>query len=227
MLGPDGTTKRCTKCSETKPLDGFHKWRRGKDGLTNWCKACRCAYEKSRNAADPERNRARVREWREKNPERAISARRHYYETHRSVIIQSVRDWRAANPDRKRAQALAQRAANPERHREYNRKWRQKNPEIYFANKAMRRAKCQASKTELVSPAAILARDCGICHICAMQVDPRNWHQDHIVPLSMGGSHTMDNIAVSHPWCNRIKSARTLDRVDRDFCRAETVRRMG
>lgn len=36
------TTKRCTKCGETKPTSDFHKRRRSPDGLQCWCKACSC-----------------------------------------------------------------------------------------------------------------------------------------------------------------------------------------
>jgi len=33
-------TKRCSKCKETKPVSGFSKDARRKDGLCSWCKEC-------------------------------------------------------------------------------------------------------------------------------------------------------------------------------------------
>jgi hypothetical protein len=36
--------KRCGRCGEMKPVDQFHRWKRG-DGFQPWCKACRKAYD--------------------------------------------------------------------------------------------------------------------------------------------------------------------------------------
>ena len=33
-------TKRCTKCSEVKPLDEYHRDASTSDGHARWCKAC-------------------------------------------------------------------------------------------------------------------------------------------------------------------------------------------
>lgn len=38
---PDSASKRCTKCGETKPLDGFGKDRTRADGRFPWCRKCR------------------------------------------------------------------------------------------------------------------------------------------------------------------------------------------
>ncbi len=51
-LGPpqipvDGS-KQCTKCDETKPLDGFTRDKRGKYGRHNWCKKCCDEYNRRR-----------------------------------------------------------------------------------------------------------------------------------------------------------------------------------
>lgn len=37
-------TKKCTKCGEEKPLDGFHKKTASSDGRASHCKACRARY---------------------------------------------------------------------------------------------------------------------------------------------------------------------------------------
>ena len=48
----ESTTKKCTKCDETKTLDCFHKNKSTKDGLAGYCKLCRKPYshtEKSKS----------------------------------------------------------------------------------------------------------------------------------------------------------------------------------
>jgi 5-methylcytosine-specific restriction endonuclease McrA len=60
----------------------------------------------------------------------------------------------------------------------------------------------------------VLERDEGICHICSDPVDPNEWHLDHVVPLSKGGTHEYANVAVSHPFCNESKGDKLLEELD-------------
>lgn len=45
-----------------------------------------------------------------------------------------------------------------------------------------------------------------ICHWCGARCE--TYEIDHIVPLSKGGQHKLDNLAISCPTCNRRKGAR-------------------
>jgi len=45
-------------------------------------------------------------------------------------------------------------------------------------------------------------RDNGRCHICGRRVDSKDWHLDHLIPLSCGGPHSRLNVSVSCPKCN-------------------------
>jgi len=53
----------------------------------------------------------------------------------------------------------------------------------------------------------VLARDGEVCHLC---------HQagatsvDHIVPVAMGGTNDLANLAAAHLGCNSSKGARLL-----------------
>ena len=50
--------KRCGRCSELKPLDEFHRWKRG-DGYQRWCKVCRKDYDAAYTARTLARRRER------------------------------------------------------------------------------------------------------------------------------------------------------------------------
>lgn len=56
-------TKQCSKCGEVKPLEGFVKQIRNRDGRTGKCKVC------SNKEIDPIKNRARARAWAIANPD--------------------------------------------------------------------------------------------------------------------------------------------------------------
>jgi 5-methylcytosine-specific restriction endonuclease McrA len=67
---------------------------------------------------------------------------------------------------------------------------------------------------------AIYERDNGRCGICGNNVDPVDFHIDHIHPISKGGTDDPENLQCSHPHCNtrkaaRIKTVVTLDAPDK------------
>lgn len=93
MAAEDCTTKHCSKCGEPRPLTQFRKRKESRDGRAYECDLCRSARrraryasdeayrrrildkQRSKNAADPEPNRRKVREWAAKNPEKVKDAR--------------------------------------------------------------------------------------------------------------------------------------------------------
>lgn len=55
----------------------------------------------------------------------------------------------------------------------------------------------------------LLARDGPTCHLCSESVDPdlrsphpRSGTVDHLVPIALGGSHSLDNVRLAHRSCN-------------------------
>lgn len=49
----------------------------------------------------------------------------------------------------------------------------------------------------------------GVCCLCGEWVQPRHASMDHVHPLSLGGTHTWDNIQLVHLVCNLRKGAKT------------------
>ena len=88
-------TKQCSKCRETKPVEGFGQDRSRKDGLCYSCKECKNAANTTWRTANLDKARTIEAAWRAANRDRAKAA---------SVA------WRAANPDRQKARLAAYRA---------------------------------------------------------------------------------------------------------------------
>lgn len=78
---------------------------------------------------------------------------------------------------------------------------------------ANREALKRSPDSDKVDRSIVFDRDNGTCYLCESQVDPDDWHMDHVVPISKGGPHTYDNVRVTHPNCNLRKS----DRLPEDF----------
>ena len=60
---------------------------------------------------------------------------------------------------------------------------------------------------------AVVERDGAVCHLCHEPIDlTLSGHAlmgltiDHVIPLSRGGSHTLDNLKPAHRTCNARKS---------------------
>lgn len=84
-----------------------------------------------------------------------------------------------------------------------------------------RRAQQHATKTEPYSAYDVVNKWGDNCHVCEESIDmslPRHpsggegWeqglHLDHVVPLSKGGTDTLDNVKPTHAICNLRKSAK-------------------
>jgi 5-methylcytosine-specific restriction endonuclease McrA len=65
----------------------------------------------------------------------------------------------------------------------------------------------------------IRVRDGGACWICdeavdraAVFPDPLSETTDHVIPISLGGDHTPENIALAHLKCNVAKGNKILEK---------------
>src|SRR5690349_19945243 len=48
-------------------------------------------------------------------------------------------------------------------------------------------------------------RDMGICQICYRTANILDCNVDHIVPVAKGGTNDLDNLQLTHIWCNSRK----------------------
>lgn len=83
------------------------------------------------------------------------------------------------------------------------------------ANYQKRRALKKGAAAERIVPLEVFERDGWLCGICSGAVDPERAYPDplspsldHIVPLSMGGAHSLANTQLAHLGCNVRKGAR-------------------
>jgi len=158
--------RRCPKCQQNKPE------------ATDWyttnrtaCKQCIRERRRARYAANKDRDRAYMAQYRDANRERIHATQAKY---------------RVANADKIRAY-----------HAKHN--WRYRSE---------RRARERnAHRVERFDRAEIIERDGQRCHLCGKRVPLKDIHLDHLVPLSKGGAHAPDNIAVAHSTCNLRRHA--------------------
>lgn len=98
--------------------------------------------------------------------------------------------------------------------------WRAENLERSRETAKARRALKRGARVESFTSAEIYERDGWVCGICSEPI-PRGaiWPDrlsvslDHIIPISLGGEHSMANVQASHLGCNSRKGNR-IDTAD-------------
>lgn len=81
--------KLCKRCNQFVLYPNFYKWKLGKDGYADWCKACRSSHDKT---VYPE-TKVRFNNW--LKTEHGLAVKR-----------QSNISWKRANPDKRRYSAI-------------------------------------------------------------------------------------------------------------------------
>lgn len=134
--------------------------------------------------ANPERHAERTRVWARENPE----ARRAYYERNKTAIFAGIRRYRDENPEMVRA-------------------WKRDREQ-------RRSARITTTQIEAIKSLNVYDRDQWVCQLCLLPVDsevqwpdPMSPSLDHVVPLSRGGGHVLENVQLAHLVCNMQKGA--------------------
>jgi 5-methylcytosine-specific restriction endonuclease McrA len=115
-----------------------------------------------------------------------------------------------------RKNGIKRKISNPEKSRETTKKWVKNNPERVFAHYLTRRARVKTRSTQAEIKDAnkfamiIKSSDSFSCRYCGFIFPISSLHIDHIIPVSRGGSHSVDNLAASCKTCNLSKGARLL-----------------
>lgn len=81
--------------------------------------------------------------------------------------------------------------------------------------RARRRKRFRQAKRpgEVITMAALIERDAGLCQICKRKVSIGSWSDgdrlaptvDHIIPIAHGGDHTWKNVQLAHAQCNFMR----------------------
>jgi hypothetical protein len=122
---PATDDKTCSKCAETKPHTEFNRNSAEVDGLQRICRECervrhRSYYLENRheilaamrevNVANPEKNRAKARNWQKANWPRAKARQDEWRAANGDLVRQWARDWARRHPERRLHNTRKQRA---------------------------------------------------------------------------------------------------------------------
>lgn len=208
----------CYMCKNTKPTTEFYKDKTQTGGYGYTCKPCSIEKQRKYRESKPaqywteydrkyaETKRINAKQKRQNNKELYRHKWRVKFESDKDKINNWARIRYANNIEVEREKARQYFANNPEVRRKARRNWVAKNREVVRAFAAEYRARKLAATTEKVDYKQIIERDKSICWICKQIVPEDKIDIDHIIPLTRGGSHSYENLAVSCTSCNRKKN---------------------
>ncbi len=182
-LTQDGK-RRCSTCQSVFPAtpEYFGRQSNTKLGLTSQCKQCLSKRNKKLKSSRKQLDKELLNEYRKKNPERVRQWKRKSYLRNRETVIQKSREYRQLNPDKVKPTTEQQRVKS-----------------------AMKRARKKSfvgrySKQDVADK---LVSQAGKCFYCSTELT--DYHVDHYIPLSRGGTNWPDNIVLACPECNLAK----------------------
>lgn len=182
--------KQCTKCAEFKLVDMFYKGKNDKP--RSHCKTCVKLAESIRSKANPQKQNARQKAWRDANPDKSKAIVKRHFESNKEVMYQRTAIWRKNN-------------------REYANElsciWAKNNPAKAAASASKRRAKILCATPKWADSKQIQV-EYDLADWCS-KVTGTKYHVDHIVPLqgkNVCGLHVHQNLRVIQAKDNREKS---------------------
>lgn len=217
MPNSTGAARLCVICAG--PLPPRKKKICGEECL----RAHAAAYRRDWRSADPARveaDRARARAKSRTEVAERLAAKAPRYCVHCGAPIdprRRVGTVQCGADTCRKAQRAAEMRDWQQRYREQNGKRYEHDrfPGNRLVHNRARRALKLATQADPIDSADVFERDGWRCGVCGGDVDPLLRHPDplsasldHVVPLSRGGTHTLDNVRCAHLRCNVRKNAR-------------------
>lgn len=200
--------KVCVRCKQEKPKDQFHRCKRFSDGLRRWCKECEKAYKRERYAKDSSSILEYNNKFRREHRNHYLELKRKSYKKHQADISARTKEDRKINPEKYRRVDRKRYTNDPRKFREYQRVYRAANRDKRNVWHHTRRSRSKAGGGFTTEQWAMLCiwfgNECLACGAKETTVD-------HVIPLSLKGTNTIDNLQPLCNPCNNRKHAKIVD----------------
>lgn len=168
---------------------------------------------KAKNAAwfknNPEKAKAFGVAWRAENAEKNKAKNAAWNKANPDKLREYSKKWAKENPEKVKEQYAKWRANNEEYVKERLKVWQQNNPDTVKIYNQNRRALKIANGGTLSKglEKKLFKLQKGKCACCGHSLGD-DYHLDHIMPLSLGGANTDDNMQLLRSLCNLQKHAK-------------------
>ena len=199
--------KTCAACGLEKSLESFSPKRKKSGSISHQskCKVCRAESARLERIKNPDAVRATARlvnagktaEQKKKQAEYLAEWRRNNKEKVATYRTKDVVQKYSKTRYEKHSQSIKLKVSA----------YRKKNPEKVRALNQSRRGLKRSGKLSPDIIKTLLSKQKGLCVCCRKKLG-RDFHLDHIIPLSLGGSNTDENVQLLKAKCNLQKNAK-------------------
>lgn len=173
---------------------------------------------RARYAANREVRIKQNKEYHKLHPEVAVKGWRKYQANHPDRCRKANRDWYRRNVEQQRERVRIKNQIAYQKNKmkllEKNREWRSRNKECIRAKSMKRKALLLGASVNLKKIRewmdSVTSKPTARCYYCDTIIPSSLVHFDHIVALSKGGAHSVDNLCVSCGPCNLSKKAKSI-----------------
>lgn len=183
--------KKCGKCKLEKDEIEFNNNKSKKDSLATECKLCKrqqdARYREVSLLKNPEYNKIYQIQYRKENAAQIDAKKKIYIKNNKTAHLKRQHNWYEKNKYDIKNRISLYKKEHPEQYQMYNNR---------------RIARKKTSIIEIFTHQDIINRYGNKCFYC----DGLFIHIDHYMPLSRGGTHTLENVRPSCEHCNLTKS---------------------
>lgn len=184
--------KKCSKCGNEQSLDNFHNNKSKKDGKATECKKCKREQDIKYRQKNIQCYKHYLKEYNQINKDKLREQKKKYIAKNKIYYLKRQHAWYEKNKDLIKARISRYKKEHLKQYQMYNNK---------------RMASKKTTTIEKFTIQNIIDKYGDKCFY-----GPHDFtHIDHYIPLSKGGSHTLDNVRPSCEQCNLEKSNKLPD----------------
>lgn len=184
--------KKCSKCGKYKDINDFHKNKSKSDRLSTECKECKRKQDSKYREENLEYYKEYLANYNKINKDELYDKKKIYISENKLDHLKRRHNWYEDNKEEIKARTSQYKKDHPEQYQMYNNR---------------RAARKKTSIIEKFTHQDIIDKYGSQCIYCGGSFDKI----DHYIPLSKGGSHTLDNVRPSCEHCNLTKSNKLPD----------------
>jgi len=225
--------KTCTKCKITKPFSEYNKSKQAKSGLKPRCRECQKEDGQEWRDNNPDNKREYYLKNRQtsldnskkyaiRNRDKLKEYNKEYYKENKQIAISNAREYALRNKDKIAEYKKAWVKKHEVRLKANHKKYRQTEAyKISKANSTNKRRVLKINSSDGTIPTDnlypltqeleyLLELQDYKCNNCDCDIT-QGKHLDHHIPLSKGGTHSINNVVWLCPTCNMRKSDKMPD----------------
>lgn len=197
--------KYCKNCKEDFSAPGDHWYSNGENKFR--CKNKTKNYRKE-NILDI-KNREKV--YRDLNKSVLNKRCKDWRIRNKDRILKEEKQYRLENIDRVKARKSRYKAKNRDNIKILAKQWRKNNPDKVKAFKLNRRAYGKVNGNDIINLRKSNIEKYGMLTCVYCEIVVKDYHIDHKLPVSRGGTNDLENLAISCPHCNLSKHTKTAE----------------